>query len=293
MTATASTNGAEVDPGLLCLDAGDFRQRLMFLRAQANAIRRWTIALAGRAGAPHVGQALSAVDLLTALYFHVLRVNPLLPTWVERDRVLVSSGDIASGLYATLGARGFLRLEEVQSFLADGSRLAGRPVAAVPGVEVSTGSPGHALAIGIGLALAARRFEAEWRTFVLLSDAECADGATWEAAGAATHLRLDSLIALVNDSGLLPSGRTRDLASVERQVAKWESFGWSVQEVDGHDVGAICGAFEHFARLSEQPGVIIAHTTSGKGVSFMEDQAAWQRMAPAPDEVRRALKELA
>lgn len=293
LKAAAHSGTNNTDPGVLCLDAADFRHRLAFLRAQATAIRRWTIALAGHPGADHIDQALSTVDLLTTLYFHVLRVNPTLPAWVERDRFLVSSGDITTALYATLGARGFIRAEELRTFLADGSRLTGRPSAAVPGVELSIGSPGDALAVGIGLSLAARRFQTEWRTFVMLAEEDCADGQTWDAALAAVRLRVDTLIAVVNDSAPAPADHPRERGRVERLVAKWESFGWSVQEVDGHDIGALSGAFEHFARLSEQPGVIIARTTLGKGVGFIEQDPARQHLILMAADVERALKELA
>jgi transketolase len=280
------------ETGPLCLDAGDFHHRLDFLKAQARAIRRWTVAMSGHAHTGHVGSSLSVVDLLTALYFHTLRVNPVLPSWLERDRFIMSKGHAAAGLYATLAARGFSRADTLWTYLNNDSPLAAHISTKVPGVELATGSLGHGLPVAIGVALAAKRFEVEHRTFVMLSDAECQEGSTWEAALAASQFGLDNLIAVVDQNGMQALGATRDIMNLDPMAAKWQAFGWNIREVDGHDMSAVCGALDHLNQHVGKPGVLIARTTIGKGVSFMEGRLEWHYLPPSDEDVAKAMEEL-
>ncbi len=286
---TDSANAPVVDPGPLCLDAGDFRHRIDFLKAQANAIRRWTVALAAEAGDEAVAEALSVVDLLTALYFHTLRVNPVLPSWVERDRFLLGLQGASNALRATLGARAFVRAETLWASFCelDGDSSSAPRQAAVHGVELSTSLPDHALAVGIGTALAAKRFGVDWRAFVMGSSRESRPTALRQAAVEAAGLELDNLVA-IDCASIDGSGGIQG----EPPAAKWQRFGWIPHEVDGRDVGAICGVFERLVHHSGRPGVVIVHTTPGQGVSFMEGRHEWQRRALTNAEASQALGEL-
>jgi len=289
---TESANAPRFNPGPLCLDAGDFRHRLDFLKSQARAVRRWTIAVSGHAGTGQVGPALATVDLLTALYFHTLRVNPVLPTWIERDRFILSRGDVTAALYATLAARGFSRAETLWTYMQNGSLLTAQATATVAGVELSTGVPGHGLPVGVGMALAAKRYQTEYRAFVMLSRADCDEGATWEAALVAARLDLDNLIAVVDEDHADAAGAKHETAHGIALEAQWRSVGWNVKEVDGHDLGAICGGLDHLNLHAGRPGVLIAKTTSGKGVSFMEGRPEWRDPVPSAEDVAKALEEL-
>ena len=293
LSATFSEDDALPKPGPLALDAADFRHRLDFLKAQATAIRRWTVVLSRAAGVAHVGAALSAVDLLTGLYFHELRVNPMLPDWAERDRFILADRHIAAALYATLGARGFLRSDALWARLKAGHAPAGRTLAAAPGVDLSTGSLGYGLAVGGGLALSAARHGVDWRTFVMLSDSDCSDTATWSPARAAAHLGLDNLTAVVTAREWRDAnGEVRD-KSAATLAAEWEHQGWHVVQADGHDLGAVCGALQQFAHHLGKPGVLVAATTPGKGVSFLEHGLKNDDRPLTADEAAGAVEELA
>jgi transketolase len=292
MTMTAKQDDGRPNPGALTLDPADFRHRLDFLNAQARAIRRWTIALSGAASVGHVGAALSSVDLFTGLYFHQLRVNPLLPDWAERDRFILAHADVAAALYATLGARGFLRMDGLWSRLKTGHAPVGRTLAPAPGVDLCTGSLGYGLAVGAGLALSARRHGVDWRTIVMLSDEECHSNSTWNPARAAAHMKLDRLIAIVTTQGMHVSHRDRGVGS-EKLAADWDAQGWHVVQTDGHDLGALCGALEQFVHVMGKPGVLIANTVPGKGVSFLEHGLASHDRPLMPAETDAAIEELA
>ncbi|MDE3156997.1 MAG: transketolase [Acidobacteriota bacterium] len=283
-------NVPQVNPGPLCLDAGEFRHRLDFLKAQARAIRRWTVAAAGHAPAP-AAAPLASVDLLTALYFHTLRVNPVLPSWIERDRFILGKGDVTPALYATLAARGFLRTDALRSDQQNSTALAARATTAVAGVELSTGWSGLGLSVAVGMAMAAQRYQTEYRALVMLSRQDGQAGATWEAASVAARLDLDNLIVVVEDTRLA-DGAARPISHGIATDAQWRSFGWNVHEVDGHDLGAICGGLDHLNLHAGRPGVLIARTLSGKGVSFMEGRADWCDRVPSADDVAAAVQEL-
>jgi transketolase len=282
----------QCDPGPLTLPPAAFESHQRFLEAQARAIRRWIVAMSGHARTGHVGSSLCVVDVLTALYFHALRVDALQPDLAGRDRLILSKGHAASALYATLAARGFLPHDTLWEYLTQGSELAGHVVAAVPGIEWSTGSLGHGLPVGVGMAMAARRAAATWRTFIVMSDGECDEGSVWEAALAAGALHLDNLVAIIDCNHLQALGRTRDVLPMEPFAAKWRGFNWSVSDIDGHDMHALTATLDALPIEAGKPSVILARTVGGKGVSFMEDRIEWHYLTPTIAQVTQALEEL-
>ena len=244
------------------------------LEAVATRIRSHVVDMCAGPEGGHLGGALSAVEVLTALYFSVLNVDPQRPDDPDRDRFLLSKGHAAVGLYATLAERGFLPVGELAEFGRPGSRLMGHPVRAVPGVELPTGSLGHGLALACGFALAARLAGRDSRSFVLLGDGELQEGSVWEAAIAAASLRLDRLVAVVDRNGLQLTGPTERIAPMESLAERWRAFGWSVRDVDGHDVA---GLVEHLGAAPWEPGkpsVLIARTVKGHGLPFLAGRAA-------------------
>jgi len=232
-------------------------------------------------------------ELLSVLYGRILRVDAARPDLPERDRFVLSKGHACAALYVTLAECGFFPREWLDDFYLDGSRLAGHVThKGVPGVEVSTGALGHGLPIACGMALAAKRDKLNYRVFVLLSDGECDEGSTWEAALFAPHHRLDNLIAIVDYNKIQSLGNVKDVLDLEPLPAKWKSFGWSVREVDGHNVGEIEASLASVPFAPGRPSCVVAHTIKGKGVSFMEDNLLWHYRAPDEDELARALTEL-
>jgi transketolase len=280
------------DPGPLALQPASFASHTQFLEAQARAIRRWVVAMSGYARVGHVGSALSVVDVLTALYFHALHVDPRQPDQAGRDRLILSKGHAAAALYATLAARGFMPRERLWEYLTEGSALAGHVVTTLPGIEWSTGSLGHGLPVGAGMALGARRAASTWRVFVVMSDGECDEGSVWEAALIAGARHLDNLVAIIDGNHLQALGHTDDVLPLEPLAAKWRSFGWGVTDLDGHDMRALSQALDALPIEANKPSVIIARTVGGKGVSFMEDRIEWHYLTPTIAQVTQALEEL-
>ncbi|MFN8582195.1 MAG: transketolase [Gemmatimonadaceae bacterium] len=247
--------------------------------------------MVSRAGSSHIGSNYSMIELLAVLYARFLRVRPLDPTWPERDRFVLSKGHACAALYAVLARQGFFPMRWLDTFCQDGSRLAGHVTAGIPGVEVSTGSLGHGLSIAAGMALAAQRDRAAWRTVCLLSDGECDEGSTWEPALFAAHHRLDALIAIVDYNKIQSLGTVRDVLALEPLADKWRAFGWEVHEVDGHAPREIDATLAEL-RPTGRPHCVIAHTIKGKGVSFMEGELLWHYRCPRGDELRAAAMEL-
>jgi transketolase len=263
------------------------------VRALATKIRRHVVQMTHRAKASHVGTSLSMADLLAVLYGGVLRVDPSNLAWPGRDRFVLSKGHGCAGLYAVLAERGFFPIARLAEFYQDGSRLAGHVTrAGVPGVEVSTGALGHGLSIACGMALASQRDRRRFRVFALLSDGECDEGATWEAALLAAHHRLDGLVAIVDYNKIQSLGAVKDVLDLEPLAAKWRAFGWAALEIDGHDVEEIGRALSEIPLTPGRPTCVVAHTVKGKGVSFMENQLLWHYRAPDATETARALAEL-
>ena len=244
------------------------------------------------ARASHIGSCLSAADLIAHLYGGWLRVDAADPHWGDRDRFILSKGHAAAILYAALAEAGFITEQALATFSQNGSDLAGHAAYGVPGVEVATGSLGHGLAIGCGMALAGKRDNACYRVCVLLSDGECDEGSTWEAALFAPHHRLDNLVAIVDYNKLQGFGAIKEVLNLDPLGDKWGAFGWSVMEINGHDHSQIEDALSRLPCDLGKPGVIIAHTIKGKGVSFMENQLAWHYKSPNDEQLAQALAEL-
>lgn len=273
------------------------------LEARARAARMEIVRAVGRAGAGHLGGPLSAVDLLVALYGGVLRVRPADPAWDERDRFVLSKGHASIGLYAVLALSGYFPVEELATFDAVGSRLQGHPdMTRLPGIDMSTGSLGVGISAGLGMAIGAKRRGLGVRTFVMLGDGECQEGQVWEAAISAVRHGLDNLFVIVDLNGLqqygwveaTPVGRARPWTA-EALGGIWSAFGWRVTTIDGHDMTAIVDGLTAAIRTAGEgrPTVILARTTKGRGVSFMEDRFEWHARVPTAEEAERALAELA
>lgn len=265
-------------------------ERAALLRAMARDARMLIVRTIGTAKLGHVGGDFSVTDILTALYFATLRLDPAQPNWPERDRLILSKGHCAAALYSVMALRGFLSPEELPTFAAPLSRLNGHPNRKIPGVEANTGPLGHGLPIALGCAIAARLAGADWRTFVVLGDGELQEGSNWEAAMAAAHRELSSLTAIVDRNRLQQGAGTEETNRLEPLADKWRAFGWHVLEVDGHDVEALYQAFH--ARTDGRPRCVIAHTIKGRGASFMENRAEWHHKVPSPAQVEQVMAEL-
>jgi transketolase len=263
------------------------------LEAMARRIRGKLVEMSHRSGAPHLGSALSCVDALVAAYWEILAVDPSFPDDPCRDRFILSKGHAATALYATLAYRGFFAPEVLDSFAEPGHCLPEHPGAScVPGVEVASGSLGHGLSLGLGMALAGRIQERRYRVFVLMSDGECNEGSVWEAAMMAPAQRVENLVAIIDYNKWQATGRSNEVLALAPLKDKWQAFGWSACEVDGHDIPALVEALGEVPNGSGKPIAVIAHTVKGKGVSFMEDDNNWHYRIPNADEVARAHAEL-
>jgi len=256
-------------------------------------IRKEIVKMHARSKSPHIGSALSVVDILTVLYFYILKIDAKNPQDKNRDRFILSKGHAGSALYATLASRRFFPEEILDEYCMDGGKLPGHSTMhCVPGVEVSTGSLGHGLSMGIGMAIAAKRDSSKHRVFVLLSDGECDEGSVWESAMFASHHKLDNLIAIIDYNKIQAFGRTNEVINLEPFRDKWTAFGWIVKEIEGHNFSQIEKILSGVPFEKNKPSIVIAHTIKGKGVSFMENQLAWHYKSPNEKELEIALKEL-
>ncbi|MEW6771187.1 MAG: transketolase [Bacillota bacterium] len=264
------------------------------LEKKAKEIRRYIILMTAAAGSGHPGGSLSATDIVTALYFAVMKLDPRRPDDPDRDRFVLSKGHAAPLLYAVLAERGFFPREELMTLRKLGSRLQGHPdMRKLPGVEMSTGSLGQGLSAANGMALAARLDGRNYRVYVLLGDGECQEGQVWEAAMAAAHYRLDNLTAFLDYNGLQIDGPVEEVMSLGPLADKWRAFGWHVIEIDGHDFAEILDAVAQAKETKGKPTMVVARTVKGKGVSFMENQVDWHGTAPKAEQAARAMQELA
>ena len=284
---------ANVKPGLAAplpptLSSNERAQKL---RSEAQRVRRSVVEMIGRARLGHIGGDFSVSDILTTLFFSVLRVDPANPGAPQRDRFILSKGHCAAALYSTLALRGFFPLEELKTFVAPLSPLNGHPNRRkVPGVEANTGPLGHGLPIGVGTAIGARLANADWRTFVVLGDGELQEGSNWEAAMCAGHRELDNLVAVIDRNRLQQGARTEETNRLEPLGDKWRAFGWDVVSVDGHDHAALYEVLR--SPHPGKPRCVIANTIKGKGVSFIEDRVEWHHKTPTAEQVELALREL-
>ena len=262
------------------------------LRKISIEIRKKITEMIYAARSGHIGGSLSSVDILVALYFHVLKYDPKTPDYPARDKFILSKGHSVEGLYAVLAKAGFFPESLLDGYGTFGSILYGHPTLKVPGVEIPSGSLGHGLAVGAGMALAAKRDGRLSRVFVLMGDGEQEEGSVWEAAMAAAHYGLDNLIAIVDQNKLQISGPVEKVMNSAPLKEKYESFGWKVRELDGHEFPQILDAFDCLPWEKGKPSLAIAHTIKGKGLSFMENDAAWHHRAPSREEFALALEEL-
>lgn len=263
------------------------------LESVARDIRCDIIKMVHQAGSGHPGASLSTVEIVTALYFKVMNIDPKNPGWQERDRFILSKGHACPVHYSALARRGYFPLEELGRLRQINSKLQGHPdMNKTPGCDMTAGSLGNGLSCGVGMALAAKMDKLPSQIYVVLGDGEIQEGAIWEGAMTAAHYQLDNLVAIVDNNGLQLDGNTCDVMNIEPIADKWASFGWNVINVDGHDLGALIAAFESARQTKVKPTVLVADTTKGKGVSFMEDQCDWHGRWPTEEETRKALAEL-
>jgi transketolase len=269
-----------------------FDNEVKELEAKARHIRRLIIQMLAKAGSGHPGGSLSAADLITVLYFAVLRHDPKNPNWPDRDRFHMSKGHCCPLWYAELAETGYFPEEKLWTLRQLGSMLQGHPDRRTPGVDVASGSLGQGLSVALGMGLSAKLDKKDYRVYVLLGDGETQEGNIWEAAMAASHYKCDNLCAILDYNSFQIDGKICDIMELEPIVAKWQAFGWHVIEIDGHDIKQILSAYLEAKTVKKKPTIIIAHTIKGKGVSFMENVCDFHGRAPTKEEAEKALKEL-
>ncbi|MEW6380060.1 MAG: transketolase [bacterium] len=267
--------------------------KIIELKETARQLRIEVLRMLTRAGSGHTGGSLSIIEILVALYMVKLRHDPKNPRWPGRDRFVLSKGHGAPALYATLARLGYFDKAELDNLRKLGGMLQGHPFnLTTPGVEISTGSLGQGLSVANGMALAARLNKSEARIYVLMGDGETQEGQIWEAAMTAAHYKLDNVCGIIDANKLQIDGSLSQIKNIEPIAPKWESFGWQVFEVDGHDLSALLSTFERCEQVKGKPSLIVAHTVKGKGVSFMEGKVHYHGVAPTEAELEKALLEL-
>lgn len=258
----------------------------------ALALRKHVLRMTGGSGASHIASCYSLADIMAVLYGDIANVDPQNPKWEGRDRIYLSKGHAAAVFYAALAEKGFFPVEELETYYRNGSRLMGHISHKVPGAEFSTGSLGHGTPVATGAALAGKMDGKDHRVFALLSDGECDEGSTWEAAMFAGHHKLDNFVVIVDYNKIQSLKTTKETLDLEPFTDKWRSFGWEVEEVDGHDHGAMKAVLSALPFKKGKPNCVIAHTIKGKGVSFMEHSVLWHYRSAKGDEFEAAMKEL-
>lgn len=260
----------------------------------AKQLRMRIIETSAKAKIPHLGSCLSCVDILTLLYFKILKIDPTDPKHVDRDRCILSKGHGAPALFQVLAMRGFFDEALLKNYGENGSLFSEHPPAPdyLPGIEAATGSLGHGLPIGAGMALSAKIMNKTFKVYVVLSDGECNEGSTWEAAMFAAAQKLTNLCVIVDFNKWQATGKSCEVMQLNRLPDMWKAFGWSVHEVDGHNYDQMTDVINNLGYNSEKPTAIIAHTIKGKGVSFMEDDNNWHYRIPSSNEVSAARQEL-
>lgn len=268
-------------------------QEIQNLEKKANLIRQDIIKMLVEAGSGHSGGPLGMADIFTALYFHILNIDPKNPNWEDRDRLVLSNGHICPVLYATMAHAGFFPIEELQTLRKFGSRLQGHPHReSLPGLETTSGPLGSGLSQSCGIALAGKLNNAKWRVFCLTSDGEHDEGNTWEAVLFAGKYKINNLVAVMDRNNIQIDGFTENIMPLEPLRDKYEAFGWHVIEIDGHNISQIVDAFEQSKTIFEKPTMILAHTIPGKGVDFMENKFEWHGKSPNKEEGEKALEQL-
>lgn len=269
------------------------KEELVYLKEMAKKLRCHIIEMIAEAGSGHPGGSLSCTDILVALYFHEMRIDPSNPNWQDRDRFVLSKGHAAPALYAILAEKGFFPKEELRTLRKTGSMLQGHPdMKKTPGVDMTTGSLGQGLSAANGMAIAGKLDGKDYRVYVLLGDGELEEGQVWEAAMAAAHYKLDNLTAFVDHNGLQIDGPITDVMSPEIIQEKFKAFGWHVIDINGHDFEEIINAIDQAKKIKGKPTVIVANTVKGKGVPYMENQVDWHGKAPTKEQAQEALTAL-
>jgi transketolase len=263
------------------------------LKNQANGLRCDVVRMIANAGSGHNGGSLSAADVIAYLYFHQMRIDPQRPDWPDRDRFVLSKGHCCPILYAALAARGFFPRETLWRLREIGSPLQGHPdMTKAVGVDMTTGSLGQGISAAVGMAIGGRLNGRKYRVYCMVGDGEMQEGQVWEAAMAAAHHGLANLTVLVDNNKMETDGETRSIINVEPIEDRWRAFGWAAERVDGHDMARIHDGVQRLLAVDDRPGVIVADTIKGKGVSFMEGQAQWHSGPTDEEQTRQALREL-
>ena len=270
------------------------KQNVSDLTETARLLRRDVVTMVHLAGDGHPGPALSVADMVTALYFRVLRIDPADPDWPQRDRFILSKGHACPVVYAALARRGFFSHDLLPSLRSLGSILQGHPdMNKTPGIDITAGSLGHGISLGLGMTLAGRYNGDDYMTYVITGDGELEEGIIWEAAMAAFHFRAGRLVVLVDHNGFQSSDtQVGDMSGLLPILPKWETFGWHCQEIDGHDFHQILGAIGQAQEETDRPSLILAHTIKGKGVPFMENDNSWHKRVPTKEQLDTALEAL-
>lgn len=270
------------------------QNKLAELKRFAARCRRHVVRMVRSSGCGHLGGALSCLDIVTALYFYAMRVDPRNPGLPERDRFVLSAGHKCLALYAVLGERGFFDLSVFDTYGKLNTRIPGHPdMHKLSGVEANTGALGHGLSLAVGMAMGLRlQGASSSRVFALLGDGELAEGSNWEAAAAASHHRLDNLVAFVDENGLQISGRTEDIMNMRPIASRFAAFGWETREIDGNDMARVVACLDELPLAKGKPSLIVARTVKGKGLSFAENKAGYHYWKPSEDELSLAEREL-
>lgn len=267
-------------------------EKITFLECKATQIRKDLLQMVYKSKTGHTGGALSSVDVLVALFYEVIKIDTENPKWADRDRFVLSKGHSVEGYYNILADLGFFPKDELATFSQFNSRLIGHPNVKVPGVEMNTGALGHGLSAAVGMALAGKMSKKDYKVYVLMGDGEQAEGSIWEGAMSASHYKLDNLVGIIDRNRLQISGNTEDVMALDNLAGKWSQFGWEVIELDGHNYEQILDAFDRIPFFAEKPSLIIANTTKGKGVSYMENVAKWHHGVPSDEQLEIAMREL-
>ncbi|MDP3143127.1 MAG: transketolase [Candidatus Omnitrophota bacterium] len=267
-------------------------QEIKRLEEIAKDIRRLIVQMLAKAGSGHPGGSLSSADLLTALFFSVLKHDPKNPQWPDRDRFHMSKGHCCPLWYALLAKSGYFSQDKLWTLRKLGSILQGHPDRRTPGVEVASGSLGQGLSVALGMALAGKLDKKDYRVYCLMGDGEIQEGNIWEAAMAAAHYKCDNICGILDYNRFQIDGKTDEVMNLEPLVAKWLAFGWNTIEIDGHNIKEILSAYDSAETVKNKPTIIIARTTKGKGVSFMENVVDFHGRSPTKEEEGKALKEL-
>lgn len=267
-------------------------QTIRDLELKAKQVRKGVLNMVYESKAGHIGGSMSSIDILTTLYYKVLNIDPKKFSDPNRDRFVLSKGHIAESLYYILGDKGFFDKEKLKTYSQYGSTLIGHPNNKNNGVEVNTGSLGHGLPVAVGMALAGKKDNKNYRVFTLMGDGEQAEGSIWEGAMAAANYKLDNLIGIIDRNGLQISGKTEDVMALGNLKDKWTSFGWEVVEVDGNNIEELLKVFSNIPAKEGKPTMVLAKTIKGKGISFMENVAKWHHGVLTEEEYNQAVKEL-